>query len=82
VRILKRIINGGAGSMNRILTGANLNSQQGSKLLHEMAEDKLVTITPMGRMNRVTVGATGRQYLREVERFQNIIETLKKEYCE
>ena len=76
-RVLNRLIDGGGGSITRIVTGANLNSERGRPLIREMAKDGLIKLTPMGRMNRVSITPMGTRYMSEFNRFCGIIETLK-----
>ena len=80
--MLRRLRDGGSGSKTRIVAGSGFNPKRGKKLLDALKSEELISIKPLARSKWVSITHMGRLYLKEFDRFLNIIEILNKEKVE
>ena len=77
-RLLERLTKGGL-SITRLHLGAGVNRTLAVAILEEMEDENLITITRVGRIRWSSITKLGRLYLKEFERFCNIIDILNKD---
>ena len=78
-RLLERLPDGTGMSINKLHVGASMTRTFACVMIDEMVEEETITVKQVGRISWVTRTNKGRLYLKEIDKFCDVIETLKKD---